>query len=64
MRVQRSIEIEAPPEKVWPFLINPEKVMQWYFPLRKFEYTGEKRNEVGAPFYYEEKTSGGVIKLN
>lgn len=64
MKVQRSIEINAPPEKVWPFLVEPEKIMQWYFPLRKFEYTGESRNSVGAPLYYEEKAGGMLIKLN
>ncbi len=63
MKGQRSIEIAAPPEKVWPFLAEPEKVLQWYFLLRKFEYTGEQRG-VGAPLYYEERASGQTIKLN
>ena len=64
MNVQMSIEIKEPPEKVWPFMIEPEKVLEWYIPLKKFEYTGEKQKEVGAPFYFEEKTTGGTIKLN
>ena len=64
MKVQRSIEIKAPPEKIWPFLIKPEEILKWYIPLKKFEYTSESRNKVGAPFYYEEKASGMLIKLN
>ena len=64
MRVQKSIEIAAPPEKVWPFMIEPEKILEWYIPLKKFEYTSKRRKEVGAPFYFEEKTTGGTIKLN
>ena len=64
MKVEKSIDIAAPPEKIWPFLSEPEKILDWYIPLQKFEYTGDQRNKVGAPFYYEEKTTGGTIKLN
>lgn len=64
MRVQKSIEIAAPPEKIWPFLVEPENILKWYIPLQKFEYTSEQRSGVGAPFNYEEKVAVGVIKLN
>ena len=64
MIVQRSIEIAAPPEKIWPFLIEPEKIMKWFNLLKKFEYTGEKRSGVGTTFYYEEKSSSQLMKLN
>ena len=64
MKVQRSIEIAAPPEKIWPFLIEPEKILKWFNLLRKFEYTGDKRSGVGATFYYEEKSGGQLMKLN
>ena len=64
MRLQRSIEIAAPPEKIWPFLVEPEKILKWFTLLQKFEYTGEQRSGVGTPFYYEEKSAGRVMKLN
>ena len=64
MKVQRSIEISAPPEKIWPFLTEPEKIMKWFDLLQKFEYTGNRRNSVGTTFYYEEKSSGGLMKLH
>ncbi|MBA7696749.1 hypothetical protein ES703_105400 [subsurface metagenome] len=64
MRVQRSIEITAPPEKIWPFLVEPEKILKWFTLLQKFEYTGEQRSGVGTPFYYEEKSGGRLMKLN
>lgn len=64
MRVQRSIEIAAPPEKIWPFLVEPEKILKWYIPLQKFEYTSEQRGGVGTPFYVEEKAAGRLMKLN
>jgi uncharacterized protein YndB with AHSA1/START domain len=64
MIVRRSIEIGVPPEKIWPLLVEPEKIMKWFDLLRKFEYTGDKRSGEGATFYYEEKSSGQLMKLN
>ena len=64
MRLQRSIKIAAPPEKIWPFLVEPEKILKWFTLLEKFEYTGEQRSGVGTLFYYEEKSGGRLMKLN
>ena len=64
MRIQRSIEIAVPPEKIWPFLVEPDKILKWFTLLRKFEYTSEQRSGVGTPFYYEEKSGGQLMKLN
>jgi uncharacterized protein YndB with AHSA1/START domain len=64
MKIERSIEIAAPPEKIWPFLIEPEKIMQWFNLLQKFEYTGDKHSGVGTTFYYEEKSFGKLSKFN
>jgi uncharacterized protein YndB with AHSA1/START domain len=64
MKIQRSVDIKAPPEKIWPLLIDPEKILKWFTLLRKFEYTGDKRGGVGTTFYYEEKTGGQLLKLN
>ena len=64
MRVQGAIEIFAPPEKIWPFLVEPEKVLEWCITLKKFEYTGEKHSGVGTQLYFEEKAAGRLLKLN
>jgi len=64
MKVQKSIEIAAPPEKIWPFLVEPEKILNWCITLEKFEYTGEQRGGVGTPIYFEEKAAGRLMKLN
>ena len=64
MRVQKSIEIEASPEEVWAFLTEPEKILEWYVPLRKFEYTSEQKSGVGAPFRFEQKAAAGTLELN
>jgi uncharacterized protein YndB with AHSA1/START domain len=64
MRIQKSIEIAAPPERIWPFLVEPEKILKWFTLLEKFEYTGERRSGVGTPFYCEEKSGGRLMKLS
>ena len=64
MKIHKSIEIKAPPEKIWPFLVEPDKILQWCITFIKFEYTGEKRSDVGATFYLEEKAGGPLMKLN
>ena len=65
MKVQGSTEIAVPPEKVWPFLVEPEKILKWCITFQKFEYTGEQRSGVGTPLYIEEKVSPmPLMKLN
>lgn len=64
MRVQRSIEIAAPPEKIWPFLIEPEKILKWCATFKKLEYTSEQRS-TGTTIYIEEKAGPTpLMKLN
>ena len=64
MRVERSIEISVPPEKVWSFLVEPENIMKWWITLRKYKYTDEQHTGIGMRFYVEEKTAGPLAKLN
>jgi len=64
MRIQKAIEIAAPPERIWPFFVGPERVLKWYSTLRKFEYTGDSRSGVGTPLYIEEQAMGPVMKMN
>ena len=64
MKIQKSIEIAEPPEKIWPFLVEPEKILKWCITLQKYEYTGKQRSGIGTPFYFEEKAGGPLMKLN
>ena len=63
MKVQKSIEVAAPPEKIWPFFIQPDKVLQWCHTFLKFEYTGDQRSGVGTPLYIEENAGTGLTKI-
>ena len=64
MRIQQSVVIEAPPERIWPFFVEPEKILKWCITFQKFEYTGEQRGGVGTSFYVEEKASGPLMRLS
>ena len=64
MKVHKSIEIEAPPEKIWPFLVEPDNILKWCITFKKFQYTSDRRGGRGAPFYVEEKAGGPLMKLN
>ena len=64
MKAQKSIDIAAPPEKIWPYMIEPEKILKWCITFQKFEYTGEQRSGVGTTFYVEEKAGGPLMKIN
>jgi hypothetical protein len=64
MIVEKSIEIFAAAEKIWPFFIEPEKVLQWCITFKKFEYTGEQHSGAGATIYIEEQAGGPLMKLH
>ena len=64
MIVQKSIEIASPPDKIWPFLIEPEKIRKWYTTMQNFKYTSEQHSGVGTRFYFEEKTPVQLMKIN
>ena len=49
MRVESSVDIAVPQEKVWPFLIEPEKILKWIITFQKFEYTTEQYSGVALP---------------
>jgi len=65
MRVESFVDIAAPPEKVWAFLIEPEKILRWCITFRKYEYPGKQHSGVGTPLYIEEKVSPmPLMRLN
>ncbi len=64
MKAQKSIEIAAPAHKIWPFLTEPEKIMEWCITFRKFEYTTNQQSGEGTPIYIEEAAGGPLMKMH
>ena len=57
MLVSMSVDIDAPADAVWPFLVEPDKTMGWFTALKRFEWLSDERG-VGADFYWFEEASG------
>jgi uncharacterized protein YndB with AHSA1/START domain len=64
MDVQQSIEIAAPPERVWPLLVDPDNIQRWYITLTTFRYADGGPPGLGARVYAEEKGPGMLMKLD
>jgi uncharacterized protein YndB with AHSA1/START domain len=55
MEVHGSIDIAAPPEKVWRYLTELEKIQQRFSSVEEVRYTGDRRDCVGATFFMRER---------
>ena len=64
MQVKKSIEIQAEAERIWPYLIDPEKILLWCITFREFKYTGEQHSGVGTGIFIEEKAAGPVMNMD
>jgi uncharacterized protein YndB with AHSA1/START domain len=64
MKIHRSIEITAMPERIWPLLVEPKHIMKWCTPIRTLRHTGKQHSGLGAGFYFEEMAVGRLMKLN
>ena len=62
MKAQESIILNVAPEKVWPYLFEPEKVMLWSSTYQKYEIVGEPHGGLGSRIYIEEKAGGPLMK--
>ena len=64
MIVEKSIEISATPDKIWSFLIEPEKILMWFDSFKICEYASDKHSGAGTAYYVEEKVPGPLRKIN
>lgn len=64
MRVGKSIQISAVPDKIWPYLTDPKKLQMWFNTFKKCEYASEKRTGIGTRYYVEEKVPGPLRKIH
>ncbi|MCK4387238.1 MAG: SRPBCC family protein, partial [Dehalococcoidia bacterium] len=62
MKVEKSIEIAAPPEKIWSLVSERENLLRWHPRAQRFDFIGEQRSGVGATFYMEGKSDGGPTR--
>jgi uncharacterized protein YndB with AHSA1/START domain len=58
MIIEDYIHIDETKEKIWPYMTDPQKILQWCITFRKFEYTSAQRQGIGTTFHVEEKAAG------
>jgi uncharacterized membrane protein len=56
-RIEQSIDINAPPEKIWSF-INWDNVPKLYESVKKVEWTSKEHNKVGATLRFTSELAG------
>ena len=64
MKIHRSINIAATGKQIWPFLVEPERILKWCSPAKKVERVGAQNSGLGTAFYFEERAIGRLMKLN
>jgi uncharacterized protein YndB with AHSA1/START domain len=64
MKIERSIQTTASPQKVWPLLVQPEAILKWFTLLEGFAYTSEPPHGVGTTFHYDERSAGRLMKCD
>lgn len=56
-RIEKLIEINAPPEKIWP-MIQWDRLPEWYDPVKKVEWTSKEKYTVGTTVRIIDKFKG------
>jgi len=62
-RIEKSIEINVPPEKIWP-IIKWENVPQWFETVKKVEWTSKEQNTVGSTFHVIQEAAGSKMEAD
>ena len=62
MKVEKSIEIAASPEKLWPLLTKRENLLKWHPSAQTFDFIGDQQSGVGATFYMVGKGDGRLMR--
>jgi len=62
--VNESVWLDAKPEDVWPFIVEPEKKLQWLTEIHRQEWLDEGPADVGTCFYVEKEIRGQVRRYD
>ena len=63
MRVQGTVSISAPPESVWPYLVEPEKCKEWFDNIEVYTWDSDERG-VGSTFFWKERAGSTTYDLH
>ena len=63
-RVKGTIDIVAPANLVWKWIIEPEKYLVWNIDLKEYKIIDEKKEKVGTTYYVVAEKGGALRKLD
>lgn len=63
-QVKESVWLNARPEEVWPFLVEPDKLTQWLTEMHRVEWLDEGPIGIGSRYYVDKEVRGQVHRYN
>jgi uncharacterized protein YndB with AHSA1/START domain len=63
-KIEESVWLNARPAEVWPYLVEPEKLMQWLTEMHTFEWLGEGPIGVGSRYHVDKEIRGQVRRYD
>lgn len=64
MKITFSTSISCPPEKVFPWIAEPEKALLWQKGVKKNEIIVDTPERVGTTFWEEMEEDGKTLEMN
>ena len=64
VKIEESVWLNARPEEVWPFIVEPEKKLQWLTEIHEQEWLDEGPIGVGTRFYVQKEVRGQVRRYD
>ena len=62
-KIEKSIEIKASPEKIWP-MIQWDRTPEWYPDWKKVEWTSKDKDKVGSTVHIYVEAAGMKTELD
>ena len=63
-RAKGTIDIVAPANLVWKWIIEPEKYLVWNIDFKEYKIIDEKKEKVGTTYYVVAEKGGALRKLD
>ena len=63
-KVREAVVLNATPDEVWPYVVEPEKVRQWRKDITGFVVVDEGPPQVGQRFYIEKEIGGKIRRFD
>lgn len=63
-KINESVWLNAKPEEVWPYIVEPDKKLRWLTEIHEQEWLDEGPVGVGTRFYVQKEIRGQVRRYD